>query len=53
MRRYPSFDEKKLGFSGFKKLMARAAEDGNIKLIHAGLVDWAIMGDEETPEGTT
>ena len=52
MRRYPSFDEKKIGFSGFKKLMARAAEDGNIKLIHAGLVDWAIMGDEETPEGT-
>ena len=52
MRRYPSFDEKKLGFSGFKKLMARTAEDGNIKLIHAGLVDWAIMGDEETPEGT-
>ena len=53
MRRYPSFDEKKLGFSGFKKLMARAAEDGNIKLIHAGLVDWAIMSNEETPEGTT
>ena len=53
MRRYPSFDEKKLGFSGFKKLMARAAEEGNIKLIHAGLVDWAIMADEETPEGTT
>ena len=53
MRRYPAFDEKKLGFSGFKKLMARAAEDGNIKLIHAGLVDWAIMADEETPEGTT
>ena len=53
MRRYPSFDEKKLGFSGFKKLMARAAEDGNIKLIHAGLVDWAIMAEEETPEGTT
>ena len=53
MRRYPSFDEKKLGFSGFKKLMARAAEDGNIKLIHSGLVDWAIMSDEDTPEGTT
>ena len=53
MRRYPSFDEKKLGFSGFKKLMARAAEDGNIKLIHSGLVDWAIMSDEETPEGTS
>ena len=52
MRRYPAFDEKKLGFSGFKKLMARAAEDGNIKLIHAGLVDWAIMASEETPEGT-
>ncbi|MCY4652287.1 MAG: NYN domain-containing protein [Dehalococcoidia bacterium] len=53
MRRYPSFDEKKLGFSGFKKLMARTAEEGNIKLIHAGLVDWAIMAEEETPEGTT
>ena len=53
MRRFPSFDEKKLGFSGFKKLMARAAEDGNIKLIHSGLVDWAIMADEEVPEGTT
>ena len=53
MRRFPSFDEKKLGFSGFKKLMARAAEDGNIKLIHSGLVDWAIMADEEAPEGTT
>ena len=53
MRRYPGFDEKKLGFSGFKKLMARTAEDGNIKLIHAGLVDWAIMADEETPESAT
>ena len=53
MRRFPSFDEKKLGFSGFKKLMARAAEDGNIKLIHSGLVDWAILADEEVPEGTT
>ena len=53
MRRYPSFDEKKLGFSGFKKLMARAAEDGNIKLVHSGLVDWAILADEDIPEGTT
>ena len=53
MRRFPGFDEKKLGYSGFKKLMARAAEDGNIKLIHAGLVDWAIMADEETPEAAT
>ena len=53
MRRYPNFDEKKLGFSGFKKLMARAAEDGNIKLVHSGLVDWAILADEEVPEGTT
>ena len=53
MRRYPNFDEKKLGFSGFKKLMARAAEDGNIKLVHSGLVDWAILSDEDIPEGTT
>ena len=53
MRRYPNFDEKKLGFSGFKKLMARAAEEGNIKLVHSGLVDWAILADEDVPEGTT
>ena len=53
MRRFPNFDEKKLGFSGFKKLMARAAEDGNIKLVHSGLVDWAILADEEIPEGST
>ena len=53
MRRYPGFDEKKLGYSGFKKLMGRVAEDGNIKLIHAGLVDWAIMADEETPDAAT
>ena len=52
-RRYPAFDEKKLGYSGFKKLMARAAQEGNIKLITAGLVDWVIMADEEIPEGAT
>ena len=49
MRRFPHFDEKQLGFSGFKKLMARAAQEGNIKLITAGLVDWAIMADESGP----
>ena len=49
MRRYPEFDEKKVGFSGFKKLMSRVAQEGNIRLITAGLVDWAIMADEETP----
>ena len=52
-RRYPNFDEKKLGYSGFKKLMGRAAQEGNIKLITAGLVDWVIMADEEIPEGAT
>ena len=49
MRRFPNFDEKQLGFSGFKKLMDRAAKEGNIKLITAGLVDWAIMADESGP----
>ena len=49
LRRYPDFDEKKVGFSGFKKLMSRVAQEGNIRLITAGLVDWAIMADEETP----
>jgi hypothetical protein len=29
--------------------MARAAQQGNIKLITAGLVDWAIMADEPSP----
>ena len=53
MRRYPDFDEKKLGYSGFKRLMARVAQDGKIRLITAGLVDWAIMADEDIPEGAT
>ena len=53
MRRYPEFDEKKLGYSGFKRLMARVAQDGNVRLITAGLVDWAIMADEDIPEGAT
>ncbi|NQW23932.1 MAG: NYN domain-containing protein [SAR202 cluster bacterium] len=53
MRRYPEFDEKKLGYSGFKRLMARVAQDGNIRLITAGLVDWAIMADETIPDGAT
>ncbi|MCH8892781.1 MAG: NYN domain-containing protein, partial [Chloroflexi bacterium] len=52
-RRYPDFDEKKLGYSGFKRLMARVAQNGNIRLITAGLVDWAIMADEDIPEGAT
>ena len=51
MRRFPGFDEKQLGFSGFKRLMARVAHEGNIKLITAGLVDWATMADEsQSPE---
>ena len=53
MRRYPNFDERKVGYSGFKKLMARVAQEGNIKLITAGLVDWAIMADEPNPEDAT
>ncbi|MDA0264707.1 MAG: NYN domain-containing protein [Chloroflexi bacterium] len=52
-RRFPGFDEKKLGYSGFKRLMARVAQDGKIRLITAGLVDWAIMADEVIPEGAT
>ena len=47
MRRFPGFDEKQLGFSGFKKLMARAAQEGNIRLTTAGLVDWATMANEQ------
>ncbi len=50
VRRIPAFDEKKLGFSGFKKLMARVAREGNIRLVTHGLVDWAIMADEPDPD---
>jgi uncharacterized LabA/DUF88 family protein len=49
MRRMPGFDEKKLGFSGFKKLMLRVVQEGNIKLVTVGLVDWIIMADEPDP----
>src|SRR5918996_2602143 len=50
MRRIPGFDEKKLGFSGFKKLMQRVAQEGNVKLVTVGLVDWVIMADEPEVE---
>ena len=53
MRRHPGFDEKSVGFSGFKKLMSRVAQNGKIKLITAGLVDWAIMSDEKEPTETS
>ncbi len=48
-RRFPNFDEKKVGFSGFKKLILRAAQEGNIKLVTAGLVDWVYMANEPSP----
>ena len=49
-RQNPGFDEKKLGFSGFKKLMQRVAQEGNIKLVTVGLVDWVLMSDEPDPQ---
>lgn len=53
MRRFPGFDEKKLGFSGFKKLMQRVTQQGNVKLTTTGMVDWAIMADEADPREAT
>lgn len=50
MRRIPGFDEKKLGFSGFKKLMQRVEQDGNVKLVTVGLVDWVVLSDEPALE---
>ena len=49
-RQNPGFDEKTLGFSGFKKLMQRVAQGGNIKLVTVGLVDWVLMADEPDPQ---
>ncbi len=49
LRRFPRFDEKQLGYSGFKKLMARVAQEGNIRLTTVGLVDWATLADEPDP----
>ena len=50
MRRIPGFDERKLGFSGFKKLMLRVADEGNIKIRSVDLVDWILMANEPDPE---
>ena len=49
VRRIAGFDERKLGFSGFKKLMLRVAEEGNIKIRSVDLVDWILMADEPDP----
>jgi uncharacterized LabA/DUF88 family protein len=51
MRRIPGFDEKKLGFSGFKKLMQRVEQEGKVKLVTVGLVDWVVLSDEPEVEG--
>ena len=53
VRKFPEFDEISLCYACFKRLMARVAQNGNIRLITAGLVDWAIMSDEDIPEGAT
>lgn len=50
VRRIAGFDERKLGFSGFKKLMLRVAAEGNIKIRSVDLVDWILMADEPDPE---
>ena len=50
VRRIAGFDERKLGFSGFKKLMLRVAEEGKIKIRSVDLVDWILMADEPDPE---
>ena len=49
VRRIAGFDERKLGFSGFKKLMLRVAEEGNIKIRSVDLVDWVLMANEPDP----
>ena len=49
VRRISGFDERKLGFSGFKKLMLRVAAEGNIKIRSVDLVDWVLMADEPDP----
>ncbi len=49
VRRIAGFDERKLGFSGFKKLMLRVAEEGNIKIRSVDLVDWILMANEPDP----
>jgi uncharacterized LabA/DUF88 family protein len=49
VRRIAGFDERKLGFAGFKKLMLRVAEEGNIKIRSVDLVDWILMADEPDP----
>jgi uncharacterized LabA/DUF88 family protein len=49
MRHIPGFDERKLGFSGFKKMMLRVAEEGNLKLVTVGLVDWVMLSEEPDP----
>ncbi len=49
MRHIPGFDEKRLGFSGFKKMMLRVADEGNVKLVTVGLVDWVMLSEEPDP----
>ncbi len=46
-RRYPHFNERRLGFDKFSAFMQEAERRGLIKIITIGLVDWAYLPNVE------
>ena len=53
IRQYPGLDERRLGFTGFKKLVQAATEQGKIQMVTVGMADWVILADEPVPEEIT
>jgi uncharacterized LabA/DUF88 family protein len=53
IRQFPGLDERRLGFTGFKKLVLKATEQGKIRLVTVGMADWVILADEPDPEEIT
>lgn len=51
MRRHvPDFSPQSYGFEKFKDLVKYAEQKGAIKIVTQGLVDWAVLPEDEIPE---
>lgn len=50
IRQYPGLDERRLGFTGFKKLVESATEQGKIQMVTVGMADWVILANEPVPD---
>ncbi len=49
-RQLPGFNPQVYGFEKFKDFVRYAEQNGSLRIVTQGLVDWALLPDEEIPE---